>query len=353
MSEFAAAASSVPVPPSTATADPVFPAAELAAMRARFSSLTGDFVYLDAPGGTQTPDEIGAAVAKVYLEASGNTGAPYATSRRLDMLVDEARAASARFFGCAPEEIIFGGNMTSLNFMLTRTLGRELKPGDEIVVTRLDHDGNVAPWLDLASDLGLVVRHADVHADTTLDLADLERQLGPRTRVVAFPWCANSTGTIVDARAVCDLARAAGALSWVDAVQYAAHEPMDVQAIGADLVACSAYKFCGPHLGIAYGRRELLESWRPVQGPAGADGCRRAPVRDRDAALRAARRRCWRPTPTSTASAAWPGSRRGSTSSASGCWPGCPTAPGSGACRPWTAGCRCSWSTSPASRRRC
>ena len=244
---------------------PVFPAAELAALRARFSSLTDDFVFLDAPGGTQTPDEIGAAVARVYLEASGNTGAPYATSRRLDALVDDARVASARFFGCAPEEIIFGGNMTSLNFTLTRTLGRELKPGDEIVVTRLDHDGNVAPWLDLASDLGLVVRHADVHADTTLDLADLERQLGPRTRVVAFPWCANSTGTIVDARAVCDLARAAGALSWVDAVQYAAHEPMDVQAIGADLVACSAYKFCGPHLGIAYGRRELLESWRPYK----------------------------------------------------------------------------------------
>ena len=234
-------------------------------MRARFGSLSGDFVYLDAPGGTQTPDEIGAAVARVYLEASGNTGAPYATSQRLDVLVDDARAASARFYGCAPDEIIFGGNMTSLNFTLTRTLGRELKPGDEIVVTRLDHDGNVAPWLDLASDLGLVVRHADVHADTTLDLADLERQLGPRTRVVAFPWCANSTGTIVDAKAVCDLARQAGALSWVDAVQYAAHEPMDVRAIGADLVACSSYKFCGPHLGIAYGRRELLESWRPYK----------------------------------------------------------------------------------------
>jgi len=244
---------------------PVFPAAEIAALRARFSSLGDDFVFLDAPGGTQTPDEIGAAVARVYAEASGNTGAPYPTSRRLDTLVDDARVASARFFGCAPEEIIFGGNMTSLNFTLTRTLGRELKPGDEIVVTRLDHDGNVAPWLDLAADLGLVVRQVDVHTDTTLDVADLERQLGPRTRVVAFPWCANSTGTIVDARAVCDLARAAGALSWVDAVQYAAHEPMDVQAIGADLVACSAYKFCGPHLGIAYGRRELLESWRPYK----------------------------------------------------------------------------------------
>src|SRR5215469_1020122 len=243
----------------------VMSASDLAALRARFSSLSTDFVYLDAPGGTQTPDEVAAAVARVYLEASGNTGAPYATSRRLEALVDDARLASARFFGCAPEEIIFGGNMTSLNFTLTRTLGRELKPGDEIVVTRLDHDGNVAPWLDLASDLGLEVRHADVHADTTLDLADLERQLGPRTKVVTFPWCANSTGTVVDAKAVCDLARAAGALSWVDAVQYAAHEPMDVGAIGADLVACSAYKFCGPHLGIAYGRRELLESWRPYK----------------------------------------------------------------------------------------
>ena len=241
------------------------PAPDLAALRARFSSLNGDFVYLDAPGGTQTPDEVGAATAQVYLEASGNTGAPYATSRRLETLVDEARAASARFFGCAPEEIIFGANMTSLNFMLSRTLGRELRAGDEIVVTRLDHDGNVAPWLDLASDLGLKVRHADVHPDTTLDLADLERQLGPRTKVVAFPWCANSTGTIVDARAVCDLAHQAGALAWVDAVQYAAHEPMDVRAIGADVVACSAYKFCGPHLGIAAGRAEVMSQWRPYK----------------------------------------------------------------------------------------
>ena len=200
MSTFAADQASTPSVPA-ADDNPITPA-EVAAIRARFSSLTDGFVYLDAPGGTQTPDEVGAATARVYLEASGNTGAPYATSRRLEELVERARAESARFMGCAAEEIIFGGNMTSLNFMLTRTLGRDLKPGDEIVVTRLDHDGNVAPWLDLASDLGLEVRHADVHADTTLDLADLERQLGPRTKVVAFPWCANATGTLVDARAV-------------------------------------------------------------------------------------------------------------------------------------------------------
>ena len=248
------------------------PSPAIAGARARFSSLTGDFIYLDAPGGTQTPDEVAAAAAQVYLESSGNTGAPYATSRKLEALVDEARAASARFFGCTFDEVVFGANMTSLNFTFSRTLGRQLSPGDEIVVTRLDHDANVAPWLDLAADRDLVVRHADVHADTSLDLSDLEAQLGPRTKVVAFPWAANSTGTIVDARAITDLAHEAGALAWVDAVQYAAHEPMDVRAMGADVVMCSAYKFCGPHLGIAYGRRDLLESWKPYKArPVGFD----------------------------------------------------------------------------------
>src|SRR5215469_11467207 len=237
----------------------------MTAARDRFSSLRDGFVYLDAPGGTQTPDEVAAAVADVYLQASGNIGAPYATSRRLEALVDEARAASASFLGCTFDEVIFGANMTSLNFTLSRTLGRQLSPGDEIVVTRLDHDANVAPWLDLAADRQLRVVHADVHSDTSLDLADVERHLSGRTKVVAFPWAANSTGTIVDARAICDLAHAAGALAWVDAVQYAAHEPMDVQAIGADVVTCSSYKFCGPHLGIAFGRRDLLESWKPYK----------------------------------------------------------------------------------------
>lgn len=233
--------------------------------RERFTALRGDFVFLDAPGGTQVPDEVADAVARVYREASGNTGAPYATSRRIEALTDLAREQTARFLGCAADEVIFGASMTALNFMLSRTLGRRLRPGDEIVVTRLDHDGNVAPWLDLAHDLGLRVRHADVHADTTLDLTSLEKQLGPSTKVVAFPWAANSAGTIVDARAVSDLAHQAGALAWVDAVQYAPHQPMDVQAIGADVVLCSAYKFCGPHLGIAYARRDLLQSWQPYK----------------------------------------------------------------------------------------
>jgi len=238
---------------------------DIAAVRARFSSLGGDFIFLDAPGGTQTPDEVAAAVARVYAEASGNSGAPYATSRRIEAVVEQARTASARFLGCDPDEVIFGGSMTALNFTLSRTLGRTLRPGDEVVVTRLDHDANVAPWLELARDAGIVVRQADVHADTTLDVSDLERQLGPRTRVVAFPWASNAVGTTVDARAVCHLAHQAGALAWIDAVQYAPHEPVDVRAVGADVLLCSAYKFCGPHLGIAFGRRELLESWRPYK----------------------------------------------------------------------------------------
>jgi cysteine desulfurase family protein (TIGR01976 family) len=241
------------------------PPFDVEAVRKRFTALGGDFVFLDAPGGTQVPDEVGEAVARVYREAAGNGGAPYATSRRIDAIVEESRVASARFLGCEPDEVIFGGSMTALNFALTRTLGRTLRAGDEILVTKLDHDANVAPWLELARDLDLVVRQVDIHPDTTLDLADLERQLGPRSRVVAFSWASNAAGTIVDARAVCDLAHQAGALAWIDAVQYAPHEPIDVRAIGADLLLCSAYKFCGPHLGVGFGRRELLESWQPYR----------------------------------------------------------------------------------------
>ncbi len=238
---------------------------DVEAVRKRFSALSDDFVFLDAPGGSQLPDEVGEAVARVYREAAGNYGAPYATSRRIGAIVTECRAATARFLGCDPDEVIFGGSMTALNFTLTRTLGRTLQAGDEIIVTRLDHDANIAPWLELARDLDLVVKLADVHADTTLDLADLERQLGPRSKVVAFSWASNAAGTIVDARAVCELAHQAGALAWIDAVQYAPHEPMDMRAVGADVLLCSPYKFCGPHVGVACGRGELLETWRPYK----------------------------------------------------------------------------------------
>jgi len=238
---------------------------DIQSVRSRFTGLASDFVFLDAPGGSQVPDEVGAATSRLYAEASGNVGAPYETSRRIEALVDDVRSRSAGFLGCSDDEIIFGANMTSLNFTLSRTLGRTLAEGDEIIVTRLDHDGNVAPWLELARDLNLTVRLADVHDDTTLDLEDIARLLGPRTRVVAFPWAANTVGTIVDAAAVTALAHEAGALAWVDAVQYAPHRQMDVAKMDADVVLCSSYKFCGPHLGIAYGRKELLERWRPYK----------------------------------------------------------------------------------------
>lgn len=234
-------------------------------VRAHFSSLQNDFVFLDAPGGTQVPDEVGRAIALNFGQASGNIGFPYATSRLIAGVVDESRSAAARFLGCTEDEIIFGANMTSLNFMLSRTVGRTLRPGDEIITTRLDHDANVAPWLELAYDQQLVIHQVDVHDDTSLDLADLERLLCDRTRIVAFPWASNAVGTIVDAAAICALAHDVGALAWIDAVQYAPHQPIDIHAVDADVLICSSYKFCGPHLGIAFGRRALLESWRPYK----------------------------------------------------------------------------------------
>jgi cysteine desulfurase family protein (TIGR01976 family) len=161
--------------------------------------------------------------------------------------------------------VIFGANMTSLDFTLSRTAGRDFGPGDEILVSSLDHDGGVAPWLELAHDKGAVVRHVELNEDTTLDFGDLQQKLGPRTKVVAFAWASNAIGTVVDARRVCKLAHDAGALAWVDAVHYAAHEPIDARDIGADVLICSPYKFCGPHLGVAYGRAEVLERWRPYK----------------------------------------------------------------------------------------
>jgi cysteine desulfurase family protein (TIGR01976 family) len=237
---------------------------DVAAVRERFSSLR-DFAFLDAPGGTQVPDEVGEAIARALREASANLGAGYATSRRVGQILEEAEHKAARFLGCEPHEVIFGSNMTSLNFTLTRTVGRGLQPGDEILVSSLDHDGGVAPWLELAHDNGLVVRHVGLHDDTTYDFDDLQRKLGPRTRVVAFAWASNAVGTVTDARRVCALAHEAGALAWIDAVHYAAHEPIDVREVGADVLLCSPYKFCGPHLGLAFGRAEVIEGWRPYK----------------------------------------------------------------------------------------
>ena len=234
-------------------------------VRSRFSSLAGDFVFLDAPGGSQVPDSVGEAIARCLREASANMGAGYETSRRVAEIVTEAESKAAAFLRCDPGEVIFGANMTSLNFMLSRTAGRAFAPGDEILVSSLDHDGGVAPWLELAHDRDLRVQHIELRPDTTLDYDDLAAKLTDRTRVVAFAWASNAIGTIIDAARVSELAHSVGALAWVDAVHYAAHEPIDVAAIGADVLLCSPYKFCGPHLGVAFGRTELLESWRPYK----------------------------------------------------------------------------------------
>jgi cysteine desulfurase family protein (TIGR01976 family) len=180
-------------------------------------------------------------------------------------MIENAHETAARFLGCDAAEVAFGANMTTVNFALTRALARELRRGDAIVVTRLDHDGNVAPWLELAHDLELDVRFVDFDEDTTLRLDELERLLDERTKVVAFPLAANSVGTLTDARRIVELAHAAGALAWADAVHFAPHNPIDVGALGVDVLICSPYKFFGPHMGVTFGRQELLERWRPYK----------------------------------------------------------------------------------------
>jgi cysteine desulfurase family protein (TIGR01976 family) len=245
---------------------------DVAAVRARFSALDRPTAFFDGPGGTQVPDSVIEAMTSYLRDSNANLGGSFETSRRSDELVLRAHETAALFLGCSPAEVGFGANMTSLNFALTRTLGRELRAGDEIVVTRLDHDANVAPWLELARDLDLVVRFVDlVEDDCTLDMAELERVLSSRTRVVAFPWASNAVGTITDVKRIAAVAHDAGALAWVDAVHYAPHGPIDVAAADVDVLLCSPYKFYGPHLGVFYGRREVLETWRPYKARPAPD----------------------------------------------------------------------------------
>jgi len=238
---------------------------DIDAVRARFSALRGPIALFDGPGGTQCPDSVIDAIAAYLRESNANLGGAFSSSRQSDALVEQAHGYAGMFLGCRPEETLFGQNMTTLNFALTRTVGRTLRAGDEILVTRLDHEGNVSPWLELAGDLDLRVDFVDLHDDTTLDLTDLEWKLTERTRVVAFPLASNAVGTVTDAARIAELAHAAGALAWADAVHYAPHGPIDVTALGVDVLLCSPYKFFGPHLGLAFGRAELLESWRPYK----------------------------------------------------------------------------------------
>lgn len=238
---------------------------DVAAVRARFSALDRPLAFFDGPGGTQCPDEVIDAITSYLRHDNANVGAPYETSVRTVEMVERARDAAGRFLGCHPDEVAFGQSMTSLNFLLTRTLARTLSPGDEVLVTRLDHDANVAPWLELERDLGIVVRFVEVTDELELDLDDLERQLSDRTKVVAFPIASNAVGTAPDVRRIVELAHGAGALAWADAVHYGPHGPIDVSAWDVDVLLCSPYKYFGPHMGLAFGKRGLLESWRPYK----------------------------------------------------------------------------------------
>jgi cysteine desulfurase family protein (TIGR01976 family) len=235
------------------------------AIRARFTALQRPLAFFDGPGGTQVPDSVIDAIATYLREANANAGGDFATSRATDELLVRAHATAAGFLGCTPDEVAFGANMTTLNFALSRTAGRDWQAGDEIVCTRLDHDGNVSPWLELARDRGLEVRFCDVDDECRLDLDQLRSLLGERTRVVAFPWASNAVGTVTPVAEIAALAHGAGALAWVDAVHYGPHGPIDVVAAGADVLVCSPYKFYGPHLGLAFGKSGLLESWRPYK----------------------------------------------------------------------------------------
>lgn len=233
-------------------------------IRAQFPALASGAIFFDNPGGTQVARQVVERMSEYLVRCNANHGGAFYTSIESDAVLHAAHAAMADFLGAAsPDEIVFGANMTSLTFTLSRALGRLLAPGDEIIVTRLDHDANIAPWLLLAEDRGVVVKWVDIHTeDCTLDMSDFEAQISERTKIVACGYASNAVGTINDIRAVVELAHAVGALCWVDAVQYAPHGPIDVKALDCDFLVCSPYKFFGPHAGTLYGKYALLDSLR-------------------------------------------------------------------------------------------
>lgn len=239
---------------------------DIAAIRSRFSALSrfeagSPVVYLDGPGGSQAPDAVVQAVADYLTATNANLGAPFVTSEGTERLLRDARDAAADFLGCTAEEVVFGANTTTINFLLAHALARTLEPGDEIVVTELDHDANVSPWLLVADDRGLVVRTAPLNPpDGTLDESALVGLLSRRTRVVACTLASNALGSIPDIRRVAAAAHDAGALLWVDGVHMAPHRRLNRVRIGADVLLTSPYKYFGPHLGVAAVRSELARS---------------------------------------------------------------------------------------------
>ncbi len=219
-------------------------------------------VFLDGPGGTQVPQRVIDAMTEYLTTCNANHGGVFTTSRLSDAILHKAHQAAADLLNApSADEIVFGPNMTTLTFQVSRAFGRTLRPGDEVHVTRMDHDANVSPWVLAARDAGATVRFVDIHPeDCTLNLDDLRRRLGPKVRLLALTCASNAVGTVNDVRRITRLAHEAGALVYLDAVHYAPHGLIDVQDWGCDFLACSAYKFFGPHIGILWGRRELLMS---------------------------------------------------------------------------------------------
>ncbi len=235
---------------------------DLDLIRSKFPALQTGEVYFDNPGGTQVPQPVIDRMTRYLVRTNANHDGAFRTSVESDATIQDARTAVADFLNAAsPDEIVFGPNMTTLTFALSRAIGRTLLPGDEIVVTHLDHDGNIAPWLTLEQERGVKLQWVDVRPeDVTLDMADFEARITERTKLVAVGYASNAVGTINDVRAIGEMAHAAGARVFVDAVQYAPHAPIDVQALDCDYLSCSAYKYFGPHLGVLYGKYDLLDS---------------------------------------------------------------------------------------------
>jgi cysteine desulfurase family protein (TIGR01976 family) len=243
---------------------------DLTWVRSQFPSLTQNVngnpaVFLDGPGGTQVPQRVIDAISDYLTTSNANTCGAYATSRRTNATIDDARAAMADFLGCDPDEIAFGPNMTTLTYAMSRAIGRQLGPGNEILLTHLDHDANISPWRAL-EETGATVRFAEINQeDCTLDMNDLARKISGHTRVVAVGYASNAVGTINPVKQIVQLAHAHSALAYIDAVHYAPHGPIDVRALDCDFLVCSAYKFFGPHMGLLYGKREHLKRLQPYK----------------------------------------------------------------------------------------
>ncbi len=247
------------------------PDVTIEAVRGRFESLAVPVAYFDGPAGTQVPDSVIQAMATYLRTANANAGGKFSASKATDNVISSARSAASSLFGVPGEEVIFGANMTSLNFALALTASREWAQGDEVVATKLDHDANISPWLEVAHDKGVVVRLAELDSSCSVDLDHLRSLVGPRTRVVAFPMASNAVGSVTPAKEIVEIAHSVGALAWADAVHYAAHGRIDVPDIGCDVLLCSPYKFFGPHLGVAWVRREVSQRWRPYKVRPKAD----------------------------------------------------------------------------------